>query len=480
MNIYSFGSNSYQIRREIYQNRQHIIIPVVMMVEGVHAGSDGPLLHTAEELGHFPASWNGIPVVIRHPQCNGTYVSANSPSVIDNYAVGRVFNTHMDDGKLKAEAWIDETACNEISAEILALINANENIEVSVGVFTDNDEVSGEFNGESYVAIARNHRPDHLALLPDEVGACSWEDGCGVRVNNKGGVDDVQGKEKEVNKFLDMQVNSQSYQEVMSKIQTKLDGMDNDSKFHFLVDVYNDYFVYGVRNRDQFNGELVLYRRNYTVTDKGVLEFNGSAEKVQRTVEYVTTNSAKEEISNMADEKKEKNCKTCPKKVELLIQSAIAPYQEKDREFLMGLDEDRLDQLVTMNDDILQANRKVEEIKPVELTKEQMLTTLSGKLSADEFKALMPAEMKEQMESGLRLHQAHRNDLIAKITVNSKSFTEDELKEMPLVQLEKTASLIATPIADFSGLGGGSASLNTNAQITESDVLLPCGVELSK
>lgn len=29
-------------------------------------------------------------------------------------------------------------------------------------------------------AVARNHRPDHLAILPDQVGACSLADGAGL------------------------------------------------------------------------------------------------------------------------------------------------------------------------------------------------------------------------------------------------------------------------------------------------------------
>jgi hypothetical protein len=33
--------------------------------------------------------------------------------------------------------------------------------------------------------VARNYRPDHLAVLPDQRGACSLTDGCGVMVNTK-------------------------------------------------------------------------------------------------------------------------------------------------------------------------------------------------------------------------------------------------------------------------------------------------------
>ena len=59
-------------------------------------------------------------------------------------------------------------------------------MELSTGLFTDNDETAGVSpKGRNYEAVARNHRPDHMAVLPDQVGACSINDGCGVLVNEE-------------------------------------------------------------------------------------------------------------------------------------------------------------------------------------------------------------------------------------------------------------------------------------------------------
>jgi hypothetical protein len=38
--------------------------------------------------------------------------------------------------------------------------------------------------GRQYVGIARNHRPDHLAILPDLKGSCSIADGAGLCRNH--------------------------------------------------------------------------------------------------------------------------------------------------------------------------------------------------------------------------------------------------------------------------------------------------------
>lgn len=183
MNIHSIQTDVYQVKSVTHQGRQHMVVPVVMMKEGVHAGSHGELLHPAAELGKFVDSWNGIPIVVHHPKKDGQNVSANSPDLVDTAVVGRVYNSSMDGDKLRAEAWIDVEKLRTVSPVALGAIHEQRPLDVSVGVFTDDDLSTGEWNGEAYVGIARNHRPDHLALLPGGKGACSWSDGCGIRAN---------------------------------------------------------------------------------------------------------------------------------------------------------------------------------------------------------------------------------------------------------------------------------------------------------
>ncbi len=179
-------SGEYEVRTVERQGVKYLVVPVTMMVEGVHHGSRGPLLHTIEDLGHFPAAWNGIPLMIDHPKRDGVNISANDPEVLAK-SVGQVFNTHIEENKLKAEAWFNENSLRNISPETLYDILEHRLLEVSVGVFSDEETVPGNWNGEEYTAIARNHRPDHLAILPGGTGACSVEDGCGIRNNSKEG-----------------------------------------------------------------------------------------------------------------------------------------------------------------------------------------------------------------------------------------------------------------------------------------------------
>jgi len=199
METYTQTTSDYTINYRTYKGKKHMVVPIVMMVEGVHNGSHGPLLHKAEDLGRFPVTWNGIPIMIGHPTVEGVNVSANSPDILET-SVGRVFHSYMDNSHLKGEAWLEENKLLDISPEAFTHIKEGKHLDVSVGVFTDEENTTGVYTNsegkeEQYIAIAKNHRPDHLALLPGEVGACSWNDGCGVRTNKEGGGKEEKRKE---------------------------------------------------------------------------------------------------------------------------------------------------------------------------------------------------------------------------------------------------------------------------------------------
>ena len=82
---YNIRTENYTIREETLNGKPHLVVPVVMMVEGVHDGSDGPICHKAENMAQFAEAWNGVPVTISHPTIeeNGKkiLVTANSPEV---------------------------------------------------------------------------------------------------------------------------------------------------------------------------------------------------------------------------------------------------------------------------------------------------------------------------------------------------------------------------------------------------------------
>ena len=474
--VHSIQANNYDIQSVMHEGKKHLVVPVVMMVEGVHSGSHGPLLHTIDELGKFPESWNGIPVAVQHPQCGGKNISANNPEVVEKQTVGRIYNTHVEGGKLKAEMWIDEAKAESVSPTAMTYIRQKRPLDVSVGVFTEDEPVEGDWQGETYTAIARNHRPDHLALLPGGVGACSWADGCGVRANAEGG-DSLPKVETKVIKDLvragySFSVNETDYNQLRQSIQTKLDSLDDGVRYHFLQALFEGSLVYEV----EMESSSKLFKRSYEYNEEtGEVTFLDDIEPVQRKVEYVTMesdddpkfkrtkfNTNKEGGTQMPDKMK--------KQVELLIQSE--QFEEADAEWLGELDDEKLDKMVSMMEAMKEKKEDVKK-EDVAVNKETAIQALREELKTpDQFISILPTEMQDQMKAGIKLHQEKRNELIKKISGYTTAYSEDELKAKSMDDLEKLSSMVPET-GNYSVLGGGD--INDNA--FQGEVLLPPGIE---
>jgi hypothetical protein len=443
---YTSKQVEYELRFTTHQGRPHIILPVVMMVEGVHHGSQGPLLHSIEDLGKFPESWNGIPVVIYHPTDNGTPVSANSPEIIDTQTVGRVYNTQVEGKKLKAEVWLDEEQLNAVSPRTLEMINGNEAIEVSLGMFTENEEVEGEWNGEKYTAIAHNHRPDHLALLPDQVGACSCADGCGLGVNEEDmKIEELITKVRtEGYAVHQLGVNfTGGFKERMEKVQEILRGYDSDRGYNYLEDMDEKFFVYVSSNQK----EIKMYRQEYRFESGKIVLIDDPVE-VHRKVDYIVN------VEQKKEEKMANSCTPCvKKKVDELIANSQGKYTEGDREQLETLNEALLDKIAT----------------PVEVEKEVIKEV---NVLSDAQKAAIAAFEKAQKEK--------RDNFVKGILDNTdKVWTEDKLKEMSDEILEGIYKSVVKEehVVDYSALAGRSFQANSGDDV---EPLLPPDVESKK
>jgi len=176
------------VRNDTMEGRDYLVAPMIMIVEGVHAGNAGPLLYSKDELSKIPGIWNYKPIVVYHPEEHGQLRSACDPIVLSKRKVGVIMNTTFAETEngpgLKAEAWLEKDRMDTVDERIGIAIENQEVMELSTGLFSDNESMDGEFKGKKYIAVVRNIRPDHLALLPDMRGACSVEDGAGfLRLN---------------------------------------------------------------------------------------------------------------------------------------------------------------------------------------------------------------------------------------------------------------------------------------------------------
>ncbi len=176
-----------RVKRTTVNGREWFVAPTVMIVPGILSGSKGALLYEPQECAANVSDWNDIPVTVNHPTdpLSNAHVSANSPGVIERQGIGVVKNAVFN-GKLRSTVWIDAEKVRNVDPGIYNALVKGQSVEISTGLFTTNIPQQGSYKGRNYDYIARDYRPDHLAVLPAGIlGACSLQDGCGLAVNVK-------------------------------------------------------------------------------------------------------------------------------------------------------------------------------------------------------------------------------------------------------------------------------------------------------
>jgi len=325
------------------------------------------------------------------------------------------------------------------------------------------EEVEGDWNEEHYIAIAHNHRPDHLALLPGGRGACSVEDGCGIRVNKKKGGTNVNEEEflQSLKSFYadQLSLNAETgYAELVSAARSKIDAMDSENVIHFLHEVYDDYVIYEIRQRI---GGIRLYKQGYKF-ENSTFELTGNPQEVRRKVEYEvlaqgsgmkrtrSINNNDKEVETMP--KENEKCTPCVKaKVDALIANKVSKYAETDREWLESLSEEQLDKMEP-------------QVVEKEVVKEVNVLSAEDRAIIDYVKF----QKKEQ-----------RKVTIDQIQANSEkgTWTDEELNAMSDSALAKIAGLLKKEEpANYSLYGGGGFDLNASGE----EPLAPTGITFEK
>jgi len=205
------------LKTVMFEGQRHIVMPVVLIKQGVLNG----IFYSSEELRKFPEAWNGRPVPILHPKKDDEPISANSPKVLEQQNVGILFNVSFEDDSLKGEIWLNEKKMLKIAPNLLRKLRDGIMIEVSTGLFIEMEETRGRFEGNEFFAEAFNFRPDHLALLPGEVGACSIEDGCGTPRTNEVDKGESMNFVTRVLSFLTQNKSKEKEQEILQLIEPK-------------------------------------------------------------------------------------------------------------------------------------------------------------------------------------------------------------------------------------------------------------------
>lgn len=437
-------------RNDQMGGRDYIVVPMVILTEGVHHGSEGPFFYPKEELQKIPTVWNHKPVVVYHPEMNGQGVSACDPSIISSRSVGVMMNTRYEKGRLKSEAWIEKDRADAVDERIMAAVEAGEMMELSTGVFTDNEMEPGEWNGEAYIGIARNYRPDHLALLPDKIGACSISDGAGfLRNEEKKKKGAMAAAIQKVLARLGLVENELSFDNTRAMLATALRERFNanleNGPFLFVEDVYQNFVVYEFDNK--------LFRLGYTSTDTGVTLSEDQPVEVKRVTEYRTVDGSfvgNQEEGRLSNQSNQEDDMEKKQMVEAIITANIG-WSKDDHEKLMSFSDDQLKVLhkATESDDSGEGGDPpaTSEPTPAPAQKATSAPTANqgkGPQTIEEFIDSAPAGIQEVLRNGVDVLNEEKSSLISAILQNKEGgFTEDELKSRPIGELRKIARLAA-------------------------------------
>lgn len=456
--------NTQAVRYEMLDGRQFLVAPVVPIIAGVLNSYYVP----EDEIAVFADAWNDIPLCLGHPQNDyGDYISGRSPTQLEQ-SPGRFFGARMDGPRLLGEVWLDVAKCTQMGGMALATlerIQAGEHLECSTAFFSETVAQSGTFNGRSYQGIHRHLRPDHLALLPEDIGACSLADGCGVRAHCAGACDCAapgdamhetstdQGRLRSalrtVLAFAGLTPTDPA--EEPAPLTTNLTHADiaealccalmeqsgNEMPMYYggtmLVDVLDDYVIY----KDQ--GEL--YRQAYTIDDQGIVQLTGDPEDVQRNTAYLPTGGGMADNAGgmTASQAQGGTMPTKAEMVQALIVHTQTSWTEQDKETLEAMADATLTALLA----------EAEKRMPQAVTPPQ-----DAPLTITALKALLD-ERDQALETRLtaltqqQSEQAERQHYTAALTANG--WTPEECASMPLTTLKKVAQTVA-PVS-YAGMG---------------------------
>ena len=423
-----FAGADYTIRYELYNGKPHVVVPVVMMTEGVHNG----IYHTAEQLGKYAHVWNDTAITINHPRAGDTYVSAANPTILEQYSVGRVFNTHLDGTKLKGEAWLEEDKLRTVSHAAYQYILEKKPMDVSLGITSDLEQTEGEWNGERYTAIASNLRPDHLALLPNGTGACSWADGGGVRANQAKVAEKPDKSSKEAWFSASMTTYEDSLSQVAEMVRTLIYAMDSDEAGYFVEDVFPTYAIYREEMRVNNSATVTLYKRAYTAAN-GNAVWAGEPVAVSREVTYRELNPVRTENTEggniMTNEEKKA-------KVDELVKLGVFSVADADKAAAM-------DETVLLS---LHTFHVKKEEKPAEpaITVNAAIDALKGQ-SPDVIMNLFPENVRNVLRDGVAMYEENKAKLVERIMKSPLNiFAKEELEAKAPAELAKIAAFVKT------------------------------------
>ena len=192
VNVLTVVNSASNITTEIIDGKPHIVVRgITPVVDDIVMNRK---LYPAAEIEKAYNTLERNPMPLGHPKVDGKHVSARDARAVNEYHVGAwLQNVSHKDGKVTGDMYVNRQYAESSEKgkrlinrldEMLAGTNSDP-IHISTGLLYSGIAANGESKGKKYNEIATNMMFDHVAVLLDEPGAGTPEEGVGIFVNSE-------------------------------------------------------------------------------------------------------------------------------------------------------------------------------------------------------------------------------------------------------------------------------------------------------
>lgn len=302
IHVKSLAINASNISTTTINGQEHYVIRGAVPIVDDIVMNGG--LYPAEEINNSYQTMERKLMPLGHPMVNGKYVSANDPQAVNDYYAGAwAQNVSKASDKVVMDVYVNKAVAEtkpdgkRLIQRLDDMITGNnaEPIHVSTGLLLNKEQKAGESKGKKHSWVAHNMQFDHIAILLDEPGAGTPEEGVGMFVNADGQEGEVETaslidaanslKDGLVNKvkFFLTHNSDASFDEIYQMLREAIRAPSGSGVYRYVVTVWPDKFIYEEGSK--------LFQQKYLIDDSTVTLVGDPVEVVRKPTEYeVKTN----------------------------------------------------------------------------------------------------------------------------------------------------------------------------------------------
>ncbi|ENK7114917.1 TPA: DUF2213 domain-containing protein [Enterobacter hormaechei] len=318
VNVLTVVNSASNIITETIDGKPHIVVRgITPVVDDIVMNRK---LYPAAEIEKAYNTLERNPMPLGHPKVDGKHVSARDVRAVNEYHVGAwLQNVSHKDGKVTGDMYVNRQYA-ESSEKGKRLINRlddmlagtnSDPIHISTGLLYSGIAANGESKGKKYNEIATNMMFDHVAVLLDEPGAGTPDEGVGIFVNAEGDETEIEvcnlqdaivsdnRKDGWLNKIKFFVANDggMSFDEIAASLREAIRANIPDS-WRYVVSIYPDYLIF---EEEKKNGSgRSLFKQKYLISDGAVSLVGEPVEVVRKPTEYeIKTNGENDPMKEL-------------------------------------------------------------------------------------------------------------------------------------------------------------------------------------